>query len=112
MARKCVSRVSRYAPFLPSKQAHALSPLGANFQPPFFCFDGHVLTLNLSGNKTIGEVRTNTRISTPKFINFHAEVLHLCTETIVTSDAQFRRGALFPLFWVVLAGLSDWQYCE
>ena len=35
-AIKHVSRVSRNAPFLPSKQAHALSPLGANFHPPFF----------------------------------------------------------------------------
>jgi len=33
MARKLASRVSRNAPFLPSKQAHALSPLGANFHP-------------------------------------------------------------------------------
>ena len=35
------------------------------FSPPFFCFDGYGLTLNLSGNKRIGEIRTKTRISTP-----------------------------------------------
>jgi hypothetical protein len=32
---------------------------------PFFCFDGYGLTLNLSDNKRIGEIRTKTRISTP-----------------------------------------------
>ena len=41
------------APLLPSKQAHTLSPLGANFQPPFFCFDGYGLTLNLSEDKKL-----------------------------------------------------------
>jgi hypothetical protein len=35
MARKHVSGISKNAPFLPSKQAHALSPLGAIFHPPF-----------------------------------------------------------------------------
>jgi len=49
VARKRVSRVSRNAPILPSKQAHALSPLGANFTPPFFCCNGYGLTQN--GNK-------------------------------------------------------------
>ena len=78
-----------------------LGPLGANFQPPFFCFDGYGLTLNLSGNDKIGEIWTKTRISTPmppfgqvngtnpaptdtldpKLINYYAEVLHLCIET-------------------------------
>ena len=65
MTRKRVSRVSGNAPFLPSKPAHAQSPLGANSQPPLFCFDGYGLTLNLSGNKTNGEMWTKTRISTP-----------------------------------------------
>ena len=65
VARKRVSRVSRNAPLLPSKQAHAHSPSGANFQPPFICFDGYGLNLNPSGNKRIGEIRTKTRISTP-----------------------------------------------
>jgi hypothetical protein len=65
MARKLVSRVSRNAQFLPSKQAHALCPLGEIFHTPFFCFDGYGLTLNLSGDKRIGEIQTKTRISTP-----------------------------------------------
>ena len=101
VTRKRVSRVSKNAPILPSKEAHAPSPLGANFQPPFFCFDGYGLTLNLSGNDKIGEIWTKTRISTPmppfgqvngtnpaptdtldpKLINYYAEVLHLCIET-------------------------------
>ena len=34
--QKACLQGSRNAPFLPSKQAHALSPLGANFHPPFF----------------------------------------------------------------------------
>ena len=50
---------------LPSKQAHARSPLGTNFQPPFFCFNGNGLTLNLSGNKRTGVIRTKIRTSTP-----------------------------------------------
>ena len=41
MARKLVSRVSSNAPLLPNKQAHALSPLGANFHHPFFCSNGY-----------------------------------------------------------------------
>ena len=36
VARKRICRVSRKAQFLPSKQAHASSPMGANFHPPFF----------------------------------------------------------------------------
>ena len=43
MAKKRVPRVSQNAPFLPSKQAHALSSLGANYQPPFFALMGMVL---------------------------------------------------------------------
>ena len=102
MARKRVSRVSRKAPFLPSKQTHTPSPSGANFQPPFFCCYRYGLTLTLSGNKRIGELRTITRISAPmppfcrelaqvqppthildpKLINFYAEVFHLCVEII------------------------------
>jgi len=35
VARKLVSRVSRNAPILPSKQAHTLSLLRVNFHPPF-----------------------------------------------------------------------------
>jgi len=96
MARKLVSGVFRNAPFLPSKQAHALSFMG-KFSPPFFCFNGYGLTLNLSENKTIGEIRTKTRILhpyhlsgremaniqpptltlDPKLIKFHVEVLHV-----------------------------------
>ena len=121
MARKLVSRVSKNAPFLPSKQVHALSPLGAKFHPPFFCFDGYGLTLNLSEKKTVGEFRTKTCISTPipplwqgngtnpappltldpKLINFYAEVLHLFLETIGRSQmCSSRKGHEFPLFWV------------
>jgi hypothetical protein len=101
MTRKRVSGVSRNAPFVPSKQAHALSPLGAKFHP-FFCFIGYGLTLNLSENKRIGGIRTKTRILhpyhlsgremakiqpptltlDPKLINFYAVVLHLCIEII------------------------------
>ena len=75
---------------------------GRIFNSPIFCFDGYGLTLNLSGNKIIGEIWTKTRISTPmppfwqgmaqiqpsthtldpKLINFYAEVFHLCKETI------------------------------
>jgi hypothetical protein len=90
-------------PFLPSKQAHALSRFGANFQPLFSCFDGYGLILNLSGNKRIGEFKPETCIHThatflagkamakvqppthtldPKLNKFYAEVLHLCIETI------------------------------
>jgi hypothetical protein len=65
MAKKRVSRVSRNAPFLPSKQAHTLSLKGQIFNHPFSCFDGYGLTLNLSGNKSIGDIRTKSRISTP-----------------------------------------------
>jgi len=42
VARKRVFRVSRNAPFLPSKQTHAPSPSGANFNPPFFAYTGTV----------------------------------------------------------------------
>jgi len=107
VAEKHVSRVSRNAPFLPNKQAHT-----ANFHPPFFCFDGYGLTLNLSGNKRIGEIWTKTRISTPippfwqgngtnpaptltldpKLIYFYAEVF-MYRNHWVTSDVQFRKGA-------------------
>jgi hypothetical protein len=93
MARKRVSGVSRNSPFLPSKQAHALSPLGADFHPPFFCkqrvaSNGYGSTLYLSGNKRIDEIRTKTAFLhpyhlfgretahiQPKLINFYAEVL-------------------------------------
>jgi hypothetical protein len=64
MARERVSRVFRNAPFLPSKRAHALSFRG-KFPTPLFLLDGYGLTLNLSGDKGIGEIRTQTRISTP-----------------------------------------------
>jgi len=102
MARKRVSGVSRNAPFLPSKQAHALCPWGQIFTPLIFCFDGYGLTLILSGNKRISEIRTKFRLPTPiylygremaqiqpptlsldpKLIIFYAEVLHLCKITI------------------------------
>jgi hypothetical protein len=102
MARKRVSGVSRNAPFLPSKQAHAPSPLGAIFHPPFFCFNGYGWTLNLSENKRIGEFgpqpaflhpyhlsgremaqfQPPTLTLYPNLIDFYAEVLHLCIETI------------------------------
>jgi hypothetical protein len=68
MARKLVSRVSRNAPFLLSKQAHARSPSWANIHPPFFCFDGYDLTLSLSGKKIIGETRTK-----PTFLSIFAQ---------------------------------------
>ena len=49
-------RVSKNAPFRPSKQAHALSFRGL-FSTPIFYFDGYGLTPNLSGNKRIGEIQ-------------------------------------------------------
>jgi len=42
MARKRESRVFRNAPILPSKQAHARSFSGANFNPFFFALMGMV----------------------------------------------------------------------
>jgi hypothetical protein len=54
--QKACLQGSRNAPFLPSKQAHALSPLGQMFNPPFFCCDGYGLTLDLSGNKRVDEI--------------------------------------------------------
>jgi hypothetical protein len=42
VAKKRVSRVSKNAPFLPSKQAHTQIPLGANFTPLFFALMGMV----------------------------------------------------------------------
>jgi hypothetical protein len=91
MARKLVSRT---APFLPSKQAHALSPLGAKFHPPFLCFDGCGLTLNLSGirilvkfgpkpaflhpyhlsGREMAQVQPLTLTLDPKLIHFYAKV--------------------------------------
>jgi len=55
VARKRVSGVSRNAPCLPSKQAHALNPLGAISTPPFFCCNGYGFTQNVSGNKKMVE---------------------------------------------------------
>ena len=129
MVRKRVSVVSRNAPFLPSKQAHARSPLGANFHLPFFCVDGYGLTLNLSENKRIGEIRTKTRILhpyhlfgremakiqpltltlDPKLINFYACVSFMYRNHWVTSDVQFRKGASIPPFWVGLGWADLWH---
>jgi hypothetical protein len=128
MARKRVSRVSRNAPFLPSKQAPASSPLGANFLPPFFCFGGYGWTVNHQGKKNLVTLDPNPHFYThatfwqgmaqiqppnhtldPKLIYFYAEVLHLCVKKHwVTSDVQFRKGALIPPFWVAL-GWADWK---
>ena len=107
MARKFVSRVSILeihsiqgmvleCTIFAQQQAHAPSLLGAKFQPPFFCFDSCSLNLDLPGSKTIIEIQTKTRISTPmppfwqgngtkpptltldpKLIYLYAEVLHV-----------------------------------
>jgi hypothetical protein len=83
MARKRVSGVSRKAPFLPSKHAHALSPLGADFHPPFFCFDGYGLTLNPSGNKRLVKFIPKSTFLHPYHLSGRElEVLHLCIESI------------------------------
>ena len=96
--------------------SNAPSPLEANFQPAFLCFDGYGLALNLSGNKTIGELhfgpkpaflhpchhsgRATAQIQPPTFtldpklIIFYAEVLQsIHRNQCVTSDVQFRKGA-------------------
>ena len=102
-------------------------PLGAN-SPPFFCFNGYGLILNLSENKRIGEIRTKTCISTPtppfwqgngtnpaptltldpKLIHFYAEVLQLCIETIGRPQICIsgKRHQFPPPFWVGL-GWAD-----
>jgi len=101
MATKRVSRVSRNLPFLPGKQAHAQSLIGQVIHPPFFCFDGYGLTLNLYRNK-IGEIRPKptflhpyhlygretaqvqppTCTLDPKLIILYAEASRLCIGTI------------------------------
>ena len=90
------------------------------FRTPFFSFDGYGLTLNLSGNKRVGEIWTKTRISTPmppfwqgKGTNYTLDPKHniLCRSVTVmyknhwvTSDVQFRKGV--PPFWAGL-GWAD-----
>jgi hypothetical protein len=73
MARKRVSGVSRNSPFLPSKQAHALSPLGADFHPPFFCKQR--VASNGYGSTPYHLFGRETAHIQPKLINFYAEVL-------------------------------------
>jgi hypothetical protein len=104
-------------------------PIGANFHPPFFCFDGYGLTLN---PKPIWEQRnwwnsdqnphfyTHVTFLTgkwhnsspphtldPKLINFYAEVLHLCIETIGWPQmGNSGKRHQFPLFGWGMAVLT------
>jgi len=103
---------------------------GQIFNPPCFCSDGYGLTLNLSGNKRIGEIRTRTHIHTPippfwqgygtnpappltldpKLNNIYAEVLQLCIGTIGWPQmCSSGKGHEFPLFWVG-NGWPDFKY--
>jgi len=113
-----------------AQQTGPRSPLGANFHPPFFCFDGYGLTFNLSGDKKLVKfgpkpvflhpyhllagkwhITSPNSHPWPKLISFYAEVLHLCIETIGWPQmCNSGKGHQFPLFGWGLDGLTKDQF--
>ena len=72
------------------------------FSTPLFCSDGYGLTLNLFGNKIIGEIRTKTCISTPFLAGtFLAGKWHNSSPPLTPLTLNSCKGDTFMQGWVI-----------